>query len=144
MTIIITMKLAGGKIDMSLPIIMHVFVQSGNKIPVLFMKFLAMCVCVYYFAIVEHSVSYLRSEVQPVKYRWQELPQVLFLSRQTYAYLSRQNTSFVATKVCLSRQNFCRNKIRFVTAKVFCRDKRTFVATKMILVAAPANESKTG
>ena len=94
-----------------------------------------------------------------------------FLLRQT------QNTSFVMTKVCLPRQNFCRKKnslsrqsmlvaterlsrqTRFVAASMIlsrqttrfvatnkclsrqirvCRNK-TFVATKMILVAAPAN-----
>ena len=51
---------------------------------------------------------------------WRQLPQVSFLSRQ--------NTSFVATKVCLPRQNFCRHKIIFVATKYFCHDK-TFVAT---------------
>ena len=41
--------------------------------------------------------------------------------------LSRQNTSFVATKVCL----FCRDKHTFVATKdVFCHDKHVFVATK--------------
>ena len=45
--------------------------------------------------------------------------------------LSRQNTSFVATKVCLQRQNFYRYKIMFVTTKYFCRDK-TFVATNIL------------
>ena len=99
--------------------------------------------------IVVHSVSYVRSEVQPVKYNWRELPQVLFLSRQTRTRVCRDKTrllsrqkyachdkTFVATKLCLSRQIF-------VTTKVFCRDKHTFVATKMILVAALANDSKT-
>ena len=47
----------------------------------------------------------------------------IILSRQT------QNKSFVATKVYLSLQNSCRDKIMFV-------------ATKMILVAAPANDRK--
>ena len=48
------------------------------------------------------------------------------------ACLSRQNTSFVATKVCLSRQNHvCRDK-RFVVTNI-CRDKHVFVATKVIL-----------
>ena len=65
-----------------------------------------------------------------------------------------------ATKVSLSWQNFCRDKIMFVTRKVllrqayFCCNKRcvlsrqtrvccnkAFVATKMILVAAPANDN---
>ena len=100
------------------------------------------------------------------QYRWRELPQVWFLSRQT-----RQNTSFVATKVCLSRffyfklykhmlylspnnsfvatniilsrQKFCRNKHIFVATKdLFCRDK-AFVATKIVLAAVPAND-RTG
>ena len=43
--------------------------------------------------------------------------------------LSRQNPSFVATNIILSRQAY------------FCRDKHMFVATKMILVAAPANDN---
>ena len=48
------------------------------------------------------------------------------------ACLSRQNTSFVETKVCLLRQNHvCRDK-RFVVTNI-CRDKHVFVATKVIL-----------
>ena len=59
--------------------------------------------------------------------------------------LSRQNTSFVATKVCLSQQ-FCRDKnilsrqkicfvVLFVATKVthVCRDKHNFVATSVFL-----------
>ena len=52
---------------------------------------------------------------------------------------------FVATKVCLSRQNFCRDKVMFVTKnicrhkrRVLSRQKTCFFATKLILVAAPA------
>ena len=59
---------------------------------------------------------------------------------EKYLCLSRQNTSFVATKLLvetkpLSGQTyFCRNKL-FVAASVrVCRDK-------MILVTAPANDS---
>ena len=52
-------------------------------------------------------------------YHWRELPQV----------------SFVATKVCLSRQFFCRDEHNFVTTKICC-DEYNFVATKIILVAA--------
>ena len=37
---------------------------------------------------------------------------------------------FVATKVCLPRQTFCRYIIMFVVTKYFCRDKHTFVVTK--------------
>ena len=53
---------------------------------------------------------------------------------------------FVATKVslCLSRQKyalFCHDKHTSVPTKdMFCRDK-TFVVTKIIRVAAPANNS---
>ena len=52
---------------------------------------------------------------------------------------------FVAAKVCLSRQNLYRDEIFlsrrniFVATKRVCRD-RTSVATKMIVVAAPAND----
>ena len=43
-------------------------------------------------------------------YHWRELPQVSFLSRQ--------NTSFVMTKVCLLRQNLWRDKT-FVATNIF-------------------------
>ena len=52
-----------------------------------------------------------------------EMPQLWFLSRQ--------NASFVATKICLSQQNGCRDKILFV-AKNICRNKHNFVATKIL------------
>ena len=75
------------------------------------------------------------SEAEEGFYHWLELPQVL--SRQTRA--CRDKHTFVATKLCLTRQKFCRDKYIFVATKnVFCRDN-TFVATKMILVA-PAND----
>ena len=72
-------------------------------------------------------------------YHWRELPQVLFLSRQ--------NTSFVSTNICLS---FCRDKHvccnkTFVAANIilsrqkFCHDKLTFVAT--IKCLSPQNTS---
>ena len=46
--------------------------------------------------------------------------------------LSRQDTSFATTKVCLSLQNLCRNKIMFdiLSRQMFSRDKHTFVTTK--------------
>ena len=50
---------------------------------------------------------------------------------------------FVKTNLILSWQQLCHDKHIFVATKdVFCvcHDK-TFVATKMILVAAPANDS---
>ena len=52
---------------------------------------------------------------------------------------------FVATKESLSRQKFC-HKWQFCRDKslsrqaYFCRDKKCLAATKMILVAAPAND----
>ena len=53
---------------------------------------------------------------------------------------SRQNY-VCCDKTILSQQFFFRDKHTFVTTKnVFCHDK-TFVATKMILLAAPTNDS---
>ena len=93
---------------------------------------------------------------------------LLCLSRQTQV-LSEQNPSFVATKLCLPRHNFfrschkyhfCLEKARQIfvvtnitlsrqndkhtfvaTTDAFCCYK-TFVATKSILAAASANDSK--
>jgi len=62
-----------------------------------------------------------------------------FVNKLTSMLLLRQKTCFVATKVCLSRQNFCRDKVMFVATNIW-RD-RTFVATKIILVAVSANDS---
>ena len=61
-------------------------------------------------------------------YRWRELPQVSFLA--TNMCLPRQNMSFVATKICLARQTFCRDKSMF--SFVATKDK-TFVATSSCL-----------
>ena len=75
-------------------------------------------------------------------YRWRELPQVSFLSRQ--------NTSFVATKVCLLQQKYvCHDKIflswqnfghdkclsrqTVLLWQKFCPDKHTFVASNTYL-----------
>ena len=78
--------------------------------------------------------------------------QMYYFCRNKTRLLPRQNTSFVATKVCLFRQNyvvvkiFCRDKHNFFATKVlsrqayFCCNNTTFVATKMILVAVPAND----
>ena len=55
------------------------------------------------------------------------------------------NKSFVATNIILLRQKFCHDKSMLVVTKPLsqqnyvCCDK-TFVTTKMILVAAPAND----
>ena len=77
----------------------------------------------------ESGVVTAIQSVQP-QYRWRELPQVSFFV--STKVLPRQNASFVATEICWSRQNFCRDKIMFVatnTSKI-CRDKHVFVATK--------------
>ena len=82
----------------------------------------------------------------------------LFRSDNKNVSLAGTATSiiFVATKVCLSRQNFWRNKfatniilwhVFVVTKRLFSLQKyafrdKTFVKTKLILVAAPANEKK--
>ena len=68
---------------------------------------------------------------QLFEHHWRELPQVSFLLRQT------QKTCFVATKVCLPRQSFCRNKVLFVATKYFCRNKG-FVATSILLTRQKA------
>ena len=62
-------------------------------------------------------------EVSVVDYHWRELPQVSFLSRQKYAC---RNKTFVATKLCLSRQNI------FVATNICC-EKHVFVATNILL-----------
>ena len=43
--------------------------------------------------------------------------------------LSRQNTSFVSTKVCLSRQNYVLSR---QTREMFCCDKHNFVTTNIL------------
>ena len=68
-----------------------------------------------------------------LNYHWRDLPQI-----------SLQNTSFVATKVCLPQQNFCRDKNMFGATNIFCRDKylshetrvyrdKSFVTTSILL-----------
>ena len=88
------------------------------------------------------------------------------LSRQTrfyrdkYVFVATKDVS-VSTKICLSRQNICRDKNMFIATNIFffatkrntffslslfsrqthaCRDK-TFVVTKIVLVAAPASDN---
>ena len=88
------------------------------------------------------------------------------LSRQAY-FFSQQKTCYIVTKVSLSQQNICHNRIMFVVTNI-CRDKtfdvtkihllqqrymfvttsillsrqkNCFVLTKIILVAASANDS---
>ena len=56
-------------------------------------------------------------------YHCRELPQVSFLQWQKFCCDKnvRQNTSFVATKVCLSRQKYaCCDKHVFVATNTFC------------------------
>ena len=75
------------------------------------------------------------------EYHWRELPQASFLSQQKFCHnkhVSWQNTSFVATKVCLlqqqkmSWQNYvCCNKA-FVTTNIWC-DKLVFVTTNFVM-----------
>ena len=86
-----------------------------------------------------------------VLYYWRELPRVYILSRQTFC---RDKHVFVATKCVFCHDKsmlvkyVCRDKYlslsrqkKFLSRQaVFCRGKR-FVATKMILVAALANDS---
>ena len=77
---------------------------------------------------------------QKTSYRGRELPQVSFLSRQTFCHdkrmfvatntcLWRQNTSFLsflfATKACLPLQYHWRElpQVSFLLRQTFCRDK---------------------
>ena len=57
-------------------------------------------------------------------------------SRHKY-HFCREKHVFVATKVCLPRQNLCRHKFIFFvsTKKTFCRDKSKLVATKITSVS---------
>ena len=48
---------------------------------------------------------------------------IIFVMTNMYMCLSWQNTSFVMTKVCLPRQNVCRDKIMFVVTEVLSRQK---------------------
>ena len=55
------------------------------------------------------------------------------------------NPSFVATKVRLSRQNYCRGRHTLVvTADVFCHDKHTFVASASKFIVQELCESRGG
>ena len=76
----------------------------------------------------------MKEEVD-VLYHWRELPQVSFLSTQ--------NTSFVATEICLRHvfvaTNISRDKSMLVATEIFVateiyvyRDKHTFVATTVL------------
>ena len=62
-------------------------------------------------------------------YHWRELPPVFV---ETSILLSRQKTSFVATNTYACS---------FVATKL-CSSRQIFVVTKMILVAAPANHRR--
>ena len=84
------------------------------------------------------------------------------LSRQKYAcrdkimFVAANTCTFVSTKgvflrVCRDKSKLVATKIMFVATNIcrdknmFCRrDKHNFVATKMILVAAPANDGGGG
>ena len=73
----------------------------------------------------------------------------LCLSRQNICHVCRDKHTFchdkrgfVTTNTCLSWQKFCCDKHTFVTTKlVFCCNKHVFVMTKIILEAAPASDS---
>ena len=70
------------------------------------------------------------SETIPLAYHWWELPQVSFLSWK----------SFVMTKHVFCRDKSHDKHTSVVTKDVDCHDK-TFIAMKMILVAAPTNDT---
>ena len=64
-------------------------------------------------------------------YHWRELPQVSVLSRQRFCRAKgfvapNMYLSFVASKVCLSRQKVCREIL-------ICHNKHDFIATSILL-----------
>ena len=66
------------------------------------------------------------------EYRWRELPQVRFLSRQMFG---RDKHVFVAKNMCLSRQKTC------LPRQNMCLSRQDFVVTRIVFVAAPANDT---
>ena len=62
----------------------------------------------------------------------------LLLSRRKYAY---RDTTFVGTKLCLSRRNISVATKLLSRQTYFCRDKMHALSRQMILVAAPASDS---
>ena len=72
-----------------------------------------------------------------LNYHLPELPQVSFLSQHKFClHVCHDKHMFVATHVCLLRQNFCHDKHIFVVkscSNKTCHDKLTFVATKTCL-----------
>ena len=89
---------------------------------------------------------------------WRELSQVPFLSQQKFCHdkyvfvttnvcSSRQNMSFVVTKVCLLWQNYICHDESYVATNIifswqnFSHDKPAFFITKMILGAGPTSDS---
>ena len=109
------------------------------------------------------AVGKMRYEVNNLRdarlYRWLELPQVSFLSRQIFCrnkhvfvetkhVFCRDKSMHVATKllsrqtrVCRDKHNFIATSVRLSRQKHVCRNKSMlrFVATKIILMVAPAN-----
>ena len=77
-----------------------------------------LCLCGWCFSSFFHAVVY----------HWRELPQVSFLSRKVFV--------FVATK-----HVFCRDKSLLVETNLCCGKHTCLSRQKMILVAAPANDS---
>ena len=87
---------------------------------------------------------------QPCYYHWRELPQVSFLSRQTFCWdrhtfvitkeVFCRNRSMLVTKKLLRQTKWCLLRQISVTAKVLspqtcvCRDKSFFVTTKLLLL----------
>ena len=92
--------------------------------------------------------SHRAQSLTGVSYNWQELPQVSFLSQQSFVTTDMclwwQNTYFVMRKVCLSQQNLCLSPqnsflvTRPLTQQIFvatniCHNKIKFVTTNILL-----------
>ena len=83
---------------------------------------------------------------------WQPLDcrdkHLIVATKDVFCHDKRRKTSFVTAKVCLPRENFCRDKIMFVATKHLSRQKLYLgqlpCRTKIILVAAPmSNKPQT-
>ena len=117
------------------------------------------CVCKYHWRELP-QVSFCRDRsLSQHKYVFVTTKHVF--RREKNMIVATKIIMFVATNTCLSRQTFCLDKHTFVVKKdvatnilsrqaYFCREKRrvccdkTFAATKMIPVAAPANDMQAG
>ena len=84
-----------------------------------------------------HQMNICKNRGHLLAYHWRELPQVWFLSRQSFCRNKRVNMSFVMTKVCLPQQLLSGQNI-FVMTKLLWHDRyfswQTCVMTSILLL----------